>query len=272
MKSGKSCSKIYWHFFTRILRIFSGNQMKQMLWQWVNLTDVSIYLAITPASLFLKRNWIVELYLRLSAKTVLSVNIKRKKIMLQKRGTESCQIIKLKRRGWITIMWIRTTKALREKSRQTMNGYNGLWTEGLFVALAAELQEKKNESESKIIIRKISLQLKKQRNSNRKGTGQFQNLRRFLCLSLLPRFPRFSLHQSSTNILPQMIYQMFAKVQVSTGIDLINISEKIIFLGIWIDEFDKSPKRWSSYSYICCTFGANILPIDCILRCIASLS
>ena len=30
-----------------------------------------------------------------------------------------------------------------------------------------------------------------------------------------------------------MIYQMFAKVQVSTGIDLINTSEKIIFLGIW---------------------------------------
>ena len=69
-----------------------------------------------------------------------------------------------------------------------------------------------------------------------------------------------------------MINQMFAKVQVSTGIDLINISEKIIFLGIWIDEFDKSPKRWSSYSYICCTFVANILPIDCILRCIASLN
>ena len=134
-----------------------------------------------------------------------------------------------------------------------------------FTALAAELQKKKNESESKIIIRKIKLRLKKQRNSNRKG-------RWFLCLSLLPRFPRFSLCQSSTNILPQMIYQMFAKVQVSTGIDLINISEKIIFLGIWIDEFDKSPKRWSSYSYICCTFGANILPIDCILRCIASLS
>ena len=43
-----------------------------------------------------------------------------------------------------------------------------------------------------------------------------------------------------------MIYQMFAKVQVSTGIDLINISEKVIFLGIWIDEFGKSPKRWSS--------------------------
>ena len=125
--------------------------------------------------------------------------------------------------------------------------------------------KKKTESESKIIIRKINLQLKKQRNSNRKG-------RWFLCLSLLPRFPRFSLHQSSTNILPQMIYQMFAKVQVSTGIDLINISEKIIFLAIWIDEFDKSPKRWSSYSYTCCTFGANILPIDCILRFIASLS
>ena len=180
-----------------------------------------------------------------------------------------CQIIKFARRGWITIMSIRTTSAVREKSRQTMNGYNGLWTEGLFVefhrASCRTAKKKKNESESKIIIRKIKLRLKKQRNSNRKG-------RWFLCLSLLPRFPRFSLHQSSTNILPQMIYQMFAKVQVSTGIDLINISEKIIFLGIWIDEFDKSPKRWSSYSYICCTFGANILPIDCILRCIASLS
>ena len=211
----------------------------------------------------------MELYLRLNAKTVLSVNIKRKKIMLQKRGTESCQIIKFDRRGWITIMSIRTTSAVREKSRQTMNGYNGLWTERLFVEFhrASCRTAKKNESESKIIIRKIKLRLKKQRNSNRKGKGQFQNLRWFLCLSLLPRFS-----VSSTNILPQMIYQMFAKVQVSTGIDLINISEKIIFLGKWIDEFDKSPKRWSSYSYICCTFGANILPIDCILRCIASLS
>ena len=44
-----------------------------------------------------------------------------------------CQIIKFARRGWITIMSIRTTSAVREKSRQTMNGYNGLWTEGLFV-------------------------------------------------------------------------------------------------------------------------------------------
>ena len=91
-------------FFTRILRVFSANQMKKMLWQWENLTDVGIYSVITPASLILKRNWIVELYLRLNAKTVLSVNIKHKKMMLQKGGTESCQIIKLKKRGWITIM------------------------------------------------------------------------------------------------------------------------------------------------------------------------
>ena len=35
--------------------------------------------------------------------------------------------------------------------------------------------------------------------------------------SISPRFPRVSLHQSSTNILPQMIYQMFAKAEVSTG-------------------------------------------------------
>ena len=46
----------------------------------------------------------MELYLRLNAKTVLSVNIKHKKMMLQKGGTESCQIIKLKKRGWITNM------------------------------------------------------------------------------------------------------------------------------------------------------------------------
>ena len=197
--------------------------------------------------------------------------------MLQKRGTESCQIIKFARRGWITLMWIRTTSAVRENSRQTMNGYNGLWTEALFVEVhrASCRIAKKNENDSKIIIRKIKLRLKKQRNkkkNKKKGTGQFQNLKWFLCLPFLPCFPRVSLHQSSTNILPQMIYQMFAKVQVSTGIDLINISEKIIFLAIWIDEFDKSPKRWSSYSYTCCTFGANILPIDCILRFIASLS
>ena len=138
-----------------------------MLWQWVNLTDVSIYLALTLASLILKRNWIVELYLRLSAKTVLSMNIKRNKIMLQKRGTESCQIIKFARRGWITLMWIRTTSAVRENSRQTMNGYNGLWTEGLFVALAAELQKKNwerkqnNNKKNKFAIEKAKKQQQK---------------------------------------------------------------------------------------------------------------
>ena len=34
------------------------------------------------------------------------------------------------------------------------------------------------------------------------------------CIS--PRFLRFSLHQSSTNILPQIIYQTFAKAEGST--------------------------------------------------------
>ena len=63
---------------------------------------------------------------------------------------------------------------------------------------------------------KIKSRLKKQRNK-KKGTGQFQNLKWFLCLPFLPCFPRVSLHQSSTNILPQMIYQMFAKAEVSTG-------------------------------------------------------
>ena len=38
-----------------------------------------------------------------------------------------------------------------------------------------------------------------------------------LCLPFLPRFPKFSLHQSSTNILSRMIYQMFTKAEVSTG-------------------------------------------------------
>ena len=145
--------------------------------------------------------------------------LKRKKMMLQKWGIESCQIIKFDRRGWITIMSIRTTSAVREKSRQTMNGYNGLWTEALFVEVhrASCRTAKKNENDSKIIIRKIKLRLKKQRNNKKKGTGQFQNLKWFLCLPFLPCFPRVSLHQSSTNILPQMIYQMFAKAEVSTG-------------------------------------------------------
>ena len=141
--------------------------------------------------------------------------------MLQKWGTESCQIIKFDRRGWITLMWIRTTSAVRENSRQTMNGYNGLWTEALFVEVhrASCRIAKKNENDSKIIIRKIKLRLKKQKNKKKpkKGTCQFQNLKWFLCLPFLPCFPRVSLHQSSTNILPQMIYQMFAKAEVSTG-------------------------------------------------------
>ena len=134
--------------------------------------------------------------------------------MLQKRGTESCQIIKFDRRGWITLMWIRTTSAVRENSRQTINGYNGLSTEALFVEVhrANCRTAKETENDNKIIIRKIKLRLKKQRNkqTNKKGTGQFQNLKWF-------PFPRVSLHQFSTNILLQMIYQMFAKAEVSTG-------------------------------------------------------
>ena len=140
--------------------------------------------------------------------------------MLQKWEKESCQIIEFDRRGWITIMLIRTTSAVREKSRQTMNGYNGLWTEALFVEVhrASCRIAKKNENDSKIIIRKIKLRLKMQRNNNKKkGTGQFQNLKWFLCLPFLPCFPRVSLHQFSTNILLQMIYQMFAKAEVNTG-------------------------------------------------------
>ena len=34
--------------------------------------------------------------------------------------------------------------------------------------------------------------------------------------SISPRFRRFSLHQSSTDILPQIIYQTFAKAEGST--------------------------------------------------------
>ena len=97
--------------------------------------------------------------------------LKRKKMMLQKWGTESCQIIKFARRGWITIILIRTTSAVRENSRQTINGYNGLWTEALFVEVhrASCRIAKKNENDSKIIIRKIKLRLKKQRNKKKKG-------------------------------------------------------------------------------------------------------
>ena len=102
--------------------------------------------------------------------------LKRKKMMLQKWGTEICQIIKFARRGWITIMSIRTTSAVREKSRQTMNGYNGLWTEALFVEVhrASCRIAKKNENDSKIIIRKIKLRLKKQKNKKKKGHVSFK--------------------------------------------------------------------------------------------------
>ena len=140
--------------------------------------------------------------------------------MLQKWGTESCQIIKFARRGWITIMLIRTTSAVREKSRQTMNGYNGLWTEAFFVKVhraSCRTAKKKwerqqnNNKKNQVAIENAKKQQQK------KGTGQFQNLKWFLCLPFLPCFPRVSLHQSSTNILPQMIYQMFAKAEVSTG-------------------------------------------------------
>ena len=70
--------------------------------------------------------------------------------MLQKWGTEICQIIKFDRRGWITLILIRTTSAVREKSRQTMNGYNGLWTEALFVEVhraSCRIAEKKESDE-----------------------------------------------------------------------------------------------------------------------------
>ena len=90
--------------------------------------------------------------------------------MLQKWGTESCQIIKFARRGWITLMWIRTTSAVRENSRQTMNGYNGLSTEALFVEVhrASCRTAKETENDNKIIIRKIKLRLKKQRNKQKR--------------------------------------------------------------------------------------------------------
>ena len=66
-------------------------------------------------------------------------------------------------------MSIRTTSAVREKSRQTMNGYNGLSTEALFVEVhrASCRIAKKNENDSKIIIRKIKLRLKKQKKKKR---------------------------------------------------------------------------------------------------------
>ena len=60
-------------------------------------------------------------------------------------------------------MLIRTTSAVREKSRQTMNGYNGHEPKrylSKFTALAAELREKK-ESDNKIIIRKNQVALEK---------------------------------------------------------------------------------------------------------------
>ena len=115
-------------------------------------------------------------------------------------------------------MSIRTTSAVREKSRQTMNGYNGLSTEALFVEVhrASCRIAKKNENDSKIIIRKIKLRLKMQRNNNKKRDRSVSKLKVIPLSSISPRFRRFSLHQSSTNILPQIIYQTFAKAEGST--------------------------------------------------------
>ena len=139
--------------------------------------------------------------------------------MLQKWGTEIFQIIKFDRRGWITIMLIRTTSAVRENSRQTINGYNGLWTEALFVKVhraSCRTAKKKWERQQNHVIRKIKSRLKKQRNKKKRDRS-VSKLKVIPLSSISPRFPSFSLHQSSTNILPQiMIYQMFAKAEVST--------------------------------------------------------
>ena len=114
--------------------------------------------------------------------------------MLQKWGTESCQIIKFARRGWITLMWIRTTSAVREKSRQTMNGYNGLWTEALFVEVhrASCRIAKKNENDSKIIIRKIKLRLKKQRNKKKTKKKRDRSVSKLKVIPLSSISPLFS--------------------------------------------------------------------------------
>ena len=103
-----------------------------------------------------------------------------------------CQIIKFARRGWITIMSIRTTSAVREKSRQTMNGYNGLSTEALFVEVhrASCRIAKKNENDSKIIIRKIKLRLKKQRNNNKKRDRSVSKLKVIPLSSISPLFSK----------------------------------------------------------------------------------
>ena len=85
-----------------------------------------------------------------------------------------------------------------------------------FTALAAELR-KKNESDSKIIIRKNQIAIEKAKKQTKKKERSVSKLKMILCLPFLPRFPKFSLHQSSTNILSRMIYQMFTKAEVSTG-------------------------------------------------------
>ena len=85
-----------------------------------------------------------------------------------------------------------------------------------FTALAVGLRKKWERQQNNNKKNQVAIENAKKQ-QQKKGTGQFQNLKWFLCLPFLPCFPRVSLHQSSTNILPQMIYQMFAKAEVSTG-------------------------------------------------------
>ena len=138
--------------------------------------------------------------------------------MLQKWGKESCQVIKFDRRGWITIMSIRTTSAVREKSRQTMNGYNGLWTEALFVEVhrvscrTAKKKWERQQNNNK----KNQVAIEKAKKQQKKRDRSVSKLKVIPLSCISPRFLRFSLHQSSTNILPQIIYQTFAKAEGST--------------------------------------------------------
>ena len=67
------------------------------------------------------------------------------------------------------------------------------------------------------IIRKNQIAIEKAKKQTKKKERSVSKLKMILCLPFLPRFPKFSLHQSSTNILSRMIYQMFTKAEVSTG-------------------------------------------------------
>ena len=85
-----------------------------------------------------------------------------------------------------------------------------------FNALAVELRKKMRTTvkscnkKNQVAIEKAKKQKKRDRSVSK--------LKVIPLFSISPRFPSFSLHQSSTNILPQiMIYQMFAKAEVSTG-------------------------------------------------------